>query len=140
MKNTTQRNEGFTLVEVAISMGIFALVISAAAQSLISFSATMQIQDQRNEAIVHCRAILAQIRRDRDNSALPFPQQVLQAWPNGSQSQDPALVRLTNEVINVAYEDVAADPLQVTVTSAWTDMQGRVVQVSLSSLITGENR
>ncbi len=131
---------GFTLIEVSLAMGLFAILMAVTAQALLGFSLTMQVQEQRNEALAHCRGVLAQMRQDRDNSVLPFPQQVLQLWPNNFQTQNPAVVRLPNEVLRVTYANVNADPLRVTVTSTWTDMQGRQLQVSLSSMLTGQNR
>jgi hypothetical protein len=83
---------------------------------------------------------MAQIRFDRDSSVLPFPQQILQVWPDEFQTQDPATVNLTNEVITITYADTAANPLNITVTSTWNNMRGRPMSVSLSSLFTGVNR
>ncbi len=135
-----RESAGFTLLEVTIAMGVFALVMASAAQVLLSFSSSMNIQEQRQQAVQHCRAVLTQMRQDRDTSVLPFPNQIVGTWPNGRQINDPNLVSLSNEIITVTYANAAADPLQVTVTSRWNDMQGRAVSATVSTLLTGSNR
>jgi type II secretory pathway pseudopilin PulG len=131
---------GLTLLEVALAMGIFAIVMSVSAQVLIGFSGAMEVQEQRQEAIQHCRAVLTQIRQDRDTSVLAFPDQILAVWPDGREVTDPTIVTLPNEVITVDYVNDGADPLSVTITASWTDMQGRPAAASVSTLLTGTNR
>lgn len=134
------QDHGFSLIEVSIAVSLFAVLMAAAAQSLLGYSFAMNAQEQKTEAMAHCRAVYAQIRFDRDASAFPFPQQILQTWPHETLVQDPAVVNLNNEVITVTYDDIAANPLNITVTSTWNDMRGRAMSVSLSSLLTGTNR
>lgn len=131
---------GLTLLEVSLSMAIFAVVMSVSAQVLIGFSGSMEMQEQRQEAVQHCRAVLAQIRQDRDTSVLAFPQQITTIWPDGRQVTDPEIVTLDNEVITVDYADDDADPLQVTITASWTDMRGRPAATAVGTLLTGTNR
>jgi len=131
---------GLTLLEVSLSMALFAVVMSVAAQVLLGFSGAMDVQEQRQEAVQHCRAVLAQIRQDRDTSVLPFPGQITAIWNDGREVTDPTIVTLDNEVITVDYADDAADPLRVTITAEWTDMRGRPARTSVSTLLTGTNR
>ena len=131
---------GMTLLEITMSMSMFAIIMSATAQVLVGFSGAMEVQEQRQEAMQHCRAVLAQIRQDRDTSVLPWPNQVLAVWPDNTQVQDPALVTLDNEIITVDYENAAADPLRVTIRANWTDMRGRPATTQISTLLTGTNR
>lgn len=140
LKSRMREESGLTLLEVAMAMGLFAVVMAVAAQILVGFSGAMEVQEQRQEAIQHCRAILAQMRRDRDASVLPFPDQVLAIWPDGREVNNPAFTSLDNEVITIEYADDGADPLRVTITSAWTDMRGRPAATSVSTLLTGTNR
>ncbi len=132
--------KGMTLLEVSLAMAIFAVVMSVSAQVLLGFSGAMEIQEQRQEAVQHCRAVLTQIRQDRDTSVLAFPQQITAIWNDGREITDPTIVTLDNEVVTVDYADANADPLQVTVTASWTDMQGRPAATSVSTILTGNNR
>lgn len=140
LKSRLRDESGLTLLEVSLSMGLFAVVMSVSAQVLVGFSGAMEIQEQRQEAIQHCRAVLAQMRQDRDTSVLPFPEQVLAIWPDGREVTDATIVTLDNEVITVEYADDGADPLRVSITATWTDMQGRPATASVGTLLTGTNR
>jgi len=133
-------DDGFTLVEIAVAMGIFAVCMAVAAQTLLTFSFAMDAQKEKTEAMAHCRAVYSQIRMDRDASAVPFPNQIIDVWPQGAAVADADLLTLPNEAIIVTYDNVTDNPLRVTVTSTWNDRMGRPIQVALSSLLTGQNR
>jgi len=127
---------GLSLIEVALAMGIFAIVMTSSAQVLASFTGAMDVQEQRHMAAQHCRALLAEMRQQRDAPGVGFPARLTNVWPDGFVTQNPAFVELPNETLTVVYGDLLANPLQVTVTSRWTDRSGRLLQVSVSTLLT----
>ena len=135
-------NAGVTLLEMTIAVAIFAIAVGAAAQTLVSFYATMDMQNQRVVAINHCRSVLSNMRNLRDtfpnSTANPnnFQNAILNAFPAEVETNGPA--GLNNAKVTVSYEDAraAANPLSPTVTLRWRDLRGHTCTVALSSAIT----
>lgn len=124
---------GVTLMELTIAMALFAIIMGAAAQSLISYYVAMDIQGQRDAATQHCRGLLSDMRAVRDApSPTPFPAKVVAQWPNGSVR--PGTLR--GQTLRVDYADPNANPLAVTVTSQSQDMKRRPIVVRLSTVLT----
>jgi prepilin-type N-terminal cleavage/methylation domain-containing protein len=135
-------NEGVTLLELTLAVAIFAIAVGAAAQTLISFYVTMDMQNQRVVAVNHCRAVLSNMRNLRDafpNSATTpnnFQNAVLAAYAPEVETDGPA--GLTSGKVVVSYEDAnpSTNPLVPTVMVQWHDLRGRTCTVSLSSAIS----
>ena len=135
-------SEGVTLLELTIAVAIFVVAVGAAAQILVSFYVTMDMQSQRVVAINNCRSLLSDMRNLRDafpNSATNptnFQSAVLAKYPPGANLDGPA--GLTGASVTVNYEDSnpTANPLAPTVTVEWRDLRGRTCTISLSSAIT----
>ncbi len=128
-------SKGFTLLELTIAMAIFAVTIGVAAQSLISFYAVVDMQNQRVVAMNLCRATLSQMRNARTTSLAT----VLAQYPVGYSVAGPAQLR--NSTLSVAYEGAnpaAANPLVPTVTVAWLDLRGHALSVRLSTALADQ--
>ncbi len=130
--------QGVTLLELMIAMALFALVLGAAAQSLVSYHSVMQLQEQRNAAAQNCKALLGQLRNDRDNDPGPFPDRVTDDFPNNWSTTDAAFCTLPDETLTVTYTNANANPLEVIVTSTWTPLRGGQAQFQLSTILTDQ--
>ena len=136
------KQEGFTLLELTLAVAILAVVIGATARTLISFYANLDLQDQRNIAIQHSRAILSDMRSVRDahpntaDNPTDFQTNVLEQFPNETVMTGP--LQLTNSEVEITYESAAptANPLTPTVTVRWKDLRGRQVSDSISTALT----
>ena len=128
-------SKGFTLLELTMAMAIFATTIGVAAQSLISFYAIVDMQNQRVVAMNQCRATLSQMRTARTTSLAT----VLTQYPVGYTVAGPAQLR--NSTISVANEGAnpaTANPLVPTVTVAWLDLRGHALSVRLSTALADQ--
>jgi len=140
----TTRNEGFTLLELTLAVAVFAVAIGVAAQSLISFYATMDMQHQRTVALQHCRAVLSDMRSVRDahpnTEELPtnFQTAVLAQFPEATIMTGPP--ELANAEVEITYEDpnATANPLAPTVTVRWQDLRGRQLSAAASTALTDQ--
>ena len=129
-----REERGVTLLELTIAVAVFAVVLGAAATTLVSFHVAMDLQNQRAVGIQHCRSVLSQIREVRNNNPTNFPGAVLAQWPDGSSVA--ALASLPQEQLVVGYTNTNANPLEVTVTCMWRDLRGRPAMLSVSTLLT----
>ena len=137
-------NDGLTLLELTLAVAIFAIAIGVAAQTLISFYATMDMQHQRTVAIQHGRSILSDMRTVRDahpntdEEPTNFQTNVLAAFPDGTTMTGPP--ELTNSEAEITYEDasVSANPLVPTVAVRWDDLRGRRITASVSTALTDQ--
>ena len=131
-----------TLLELTLAVAIFAITVGVAAQSLISYYAAMDMQNQRVIAVNHCRTIFSEMRtiRDANPNTTTSPHNcqdaIVAQYPNGAHLAGPALLR--NAAVDVAYEndDIIANPLVPTLTVQWQDLRGRTMTLRMSSAIT----
>jgi prepilin-type N-terminal cleavage/methylation domain-containing protein len=128
--------QGYTLLELTLAMALFAVVLGATAQSLVTYHANIEMQNMRSAAAQNARGVLAAMREMRDDPTQAFPAAILAQWPDGQAV--PGAGTLPGEQIIVTYADPAANPLEVTVVSVFNDMQGRPVRVQLGTALTGE--
>lgn len=126
------QKKGFTLLEIMVAIALFAIVLGATAETLISFYSTMDMQGLRAAAAQSCRGVLADMRVVRNANPNTFPQSITATWPEGQEFPG----SISGEVISVNYEDPAANPLVVTVISQTRDLRGRPVTVRVSSALT----
>lgn len=59
------KNAGMSLLEVTIALAIFSVVMGVTATSLVSFYTTMDIQEQRVDAMESCRSVMDALREKR---------------------------------------------------------------------------
>lgn len=144
-----KNSEGVTLLELTLAMAIFAVVIGVTAQSLVTFYARMDLQEQRTTAINVCRSVLNDMRSLRDSSSEEFHDALLEAFPEGMEisaesgwvppgAEEPITWNLKNSMIFITYEDPPDDTnlLVPTVSIVWEDLTGRVVRDTLTTALT----
>lgn len=82
------RMAGFSLLELTIAIAILMTILSITAQGLVSSHAVMRLQNQRNDAMNSCRAVISNLRQvaralpvstDCPNTGTQFPC-VLMSW------------------------------------------------------------
>jgi type II secretory pathway pseudopilin PulG len=141
-KRRLSSDAGVTLFEVTLAVAIFFVTVGVAAQSLVSFYAHMDMQNQRVIAVNHCQSVLSAMRNLRDaspNSAenpSHFQEAILAAYPSGTEKDGPGALK--GAKVKVTYDDPRAtvNPLTPTVTLWWQDLRGHPCTVALSSAIT----
>ncbi len=130
--NLCEKEKGFTLVETLVTILV---VATALLSSLIASTAI-----QRTAESIHDRAVAIQdanqVVEQMRNTALTgtFPGNVTAAFPDGAEVA--GFDDLTYEVVTVDFVDSNANPLDVTVTVAWTDNTNRAVTQTLRTLVT----
>src|SRR5262245_16258962 len=94
----TKRDEGFTLMELMMAVAIFSIVLGATAQALVSYYATLDVQNRRNTALRHCSTVLSQMREARTTVAT-FPSGLVSLYPNNGNVA--GVVSLPQETVRV---------------------------------------
>ena len=135
-KKRAQREEGFTLIEIMITMAVVVLALLG----LLSANTMMQ----RTSGTVFERAVASQhasqvVERMRDLATGSLAS-VTAAFPNGGNVNaatytSDATERLSNEAVVVSYADPAANPLDATVTVSWNAQGVRAVSTNIRTLI-----
>lgn len=143
---------GVTLIEITLAVAIFAGVIGVTAQSLMSFYVSIDIQEQRMEAVAACRSVMDSLREKRLEFRDNFPEGLL-TWINTQndsswadfQADNSEHVELADQSIEVACFNEAGDvadggdnPIVVHVTTNWVDRKGRALSASVVSMLTNE--
>jgi len=125
---------GLTLLEVTFAMASLAIVLGGAAQGLVTYHEHMELQRQRTVAMENCRTVVSQIRTIRDANINDFPNAIFAIFAD--EAAVAGFTALTNQRVSVDYTDIAANPLEVTVTSTWSDLRGRPVAFNMTTLVT----
>ncbi len=119
-------------MEVVLALGILALAITAMLQVSVGLLANGSISRHRTEAVLDAQAVLDSIRRLCD-TGVAVPAELVEAYPAGPVKLESA--SLPDEEIRVTYAAPTAAPLQVSVTVRWTEMNGRAMEETLTTLI-----
>lgn len=127
---------GFSLLELTIAMALFAVALGSVAQVLISASGTITLQQQRVTASQDCQALLSDIRAFRNTSTGAFPDSIVATWPNNGAVQ--GNWRLPGQTMTVTYANTASNPLTVTVTARWRNIDGQPAVLTMSTVLTDE--
>jgi Tfp pilus assembly protein PilV len=121
-----------SLIEAIVAIAIIAVGVVALVAQLEASYKTTSVNRETNKAMAHLQASLEKV------IATPFSN-ITTAFPSGStvtlDHVDTPDV-LDQERITVAYADVSADPLQITVTIQWKAFDGRMRTRTLSTLRT----
>lgn len=152
--HSLKANRGLTLVEVVFSIAIFMIILGATAQGLTSFFGALELQEQRTVAAQNSRTVLGWLRQARDENVEAFPAGVVRRFPaetplrnraplvtdGGKISRDAVDSNwpLPNQEVVVTYTDAEANPLEVSVVSRWTTLQGQSAQFTLTTLLTNQ--
>jgi len=134
------RNKAFSLIEVIIVMGILAVLLPALLKSIVSYSMLNALTRDRVIAIADCRLVIEQMRGiSKTASSLSEITDV--DWTNWGANN--GVDNLPSEVVSVVYTDLDSsgdplddDPLAITATITWQTQEGRMDNVSFSTLAT----
>lgn len=126
MKKNRQNNQGFTLMETVVGVGLFALALFFSLQTM-SFSLEFgQSSGDRMTAINETRRVLEQMRRAADVNGLASVANT--AWTTGNA--------LPGQNVVVTYPQGAGlNPLPVRVSMNWTE-KGKAISHTIDTLIT----
>lgn len=145
---------GVTLMEIMIAMAIFSIVIGVTATALTSFYVTLDLQEQRIEAVQSCRAVLGALREKRHQYQLPedqfdwpaylgwIDQQNTAGWPEflkqGAGHEELRDHSIEVLPFNLSGEPATAndDPIVFHVNASWIDRKGRSMQAQVVSALT----
>lgn len=151
MKRVLRGQQGMTLLEVVIAVAIFSLAIGISAQVLMQFYVSMDVQEQRIEAVNSCRSVLSAVREKR-SSVDNFPADLL-AWvttnntKNWTDYSNPnsGKVQLKGHTVKVnCYNQAGVKatnttiPLVVQITAEWKDRRGRTIDTDLVTVLASE--
>lgn len=121
---------GFTLIEVLITMIVFATAILSLMGVYGNLAALRETGRNINQAMADAGSVLEMIRENAGSGLATVTATDWTTW-----AQNNSLTSLSDEAVTVSYQDVAADPLNVTVQVAWTE-RGRARSATLQSFIT----
>ena len=135
-----RKEKAFTLIEVLIVTGILVVLLPALLQSIVGYSMLNAATRDRVIATADCRLVVEQIRSvSKTVSAVSDITSV--DWTNWAANN--GVNNLPAEAVAVTYTDLDAsgdplddDPLAITVTVTWQTQEGRVDNMSFSTLAT----
>jgi prepilin-type N-terminal cleavage/methylation domain-containing protein len=151
---------GFTLVEIVISLAIFAVTLGATAQGLGYAYGLVTLQNQRVVAANDCRAVISGLRNvvaaDPDTTGCPDTANKFPCLPMEYVSTFPAkrvpfsgLYTLRNETITITLKSstgsaavngtgasTSTNPLYTKVTVQWIGPRGITYTEVMSTIIT----
>ncbi len=123
---------GLSLVELILALGILAFAITATLQVSVSLLENGSVSRHRTEAVLDAQTVLDDMRALRD-TGVAVPADLVEAYPAGPLEFE--FASLPGEEITVAYGDTSSAPLTVSVTVRWTDMRGRPMEETLTTII-----
>jgi prepilin-type N-terminal cleavage/methylation domain-containing protein len=123
---------GFTLMELMIALVVTTLVIGGYVGANMKAQQTAEAMHERTLAIQDGNRAIEEMR-DASRTGT-FPDNVVMAYPNNGTPS--GFNNLTDEVVTVSYASTTANPLDVTVTVAWTSYVGREETEAVRTYIT----
>ena len=124
--------EGFTFIELLISMVVVVLLVMGFLGSATAMQAANFAAFERSIALQHANQVIETMRNTAASGT--FPGNVTAVYPNnGSVS---GFTTLTSEQVTVAYASAAANPLDVTVTVSYSENGRRAVTQTLRTYMT----
>ena len=126
------KEQGFTLVEVMITMVVVLLVLVGFIGANMAIQRASEAAYERTVALQDANRVIEQMRNLA--AAGNFPQNVTGIFPAAGQVA--GFANLTGEQVVVNYADPAADPLDTTVTVTWQENGVRQVNTALRTRIT----
>ena len=126
MKKNGQNNQGFTLMETVIGIGLFALALFFSLQTMALSLEFGQSSGDRMTAINETRQVLEQMRRVADVNGLTTVENTVWATNNVLPGQN---------VVVTYPQGTGLNPLPVRVTMNWTE-KGKANSYMIETLIT----
>ena len=129
-------NKGFTLIEVMVSILIFATAMVAFSTLYVTTARLNEASRNLTQAINDGRTIMEAMRDRAQSVGLAGEGGVTATYPQGTNLA-PAfgLSSLVNEAVTATYSNPNTDPLPVTVQVSWQE-SGRNRSVALDTLLT----
>lgn len=124
--------QGFTFIEVMISMVVIVLLVTGFLGSATSLQAANLAAFERSMALQDANQVIETMRNTAATGT--FPANVVAAYANNSTVS--GFTSLSGEQVRVSYANVAADPLDVTVTVSYNENGRRAVTAVLRTYIT----
>ena len=143
---------GVTLMEITLAVAIFAGVIGVTAHSLMSFYVSIDMQEQRMEAVATCRSVMDSLREKRHEFEDTFPEGLIAWVEQNNESHWEAFLADNSEHVELAEQSIEVtcfdmegnaaggddNPIQVQVTTEWLDRKGRAMSASIISVLTDQ--
>lgn len=127
---------GFTLIEVMMTMVVFAGAMAAFFSLYISTSRLTESSRNLTQAMNDGRIVMEAMRDTAQTGGLTGAGGVTGVYPAANNLAAAfGLASLQNEAIRATYTNAAADPLSVTLQISW-DEWGRTRTVSLDTMVT----
>ncbi len=127
---------GFTLIEVMMSMVIFAGAMAAFFGFYLTTARLNESSRNLTQAMNDARVILEAIRNTAQSGGLTGGNGVTGVYPAGNNMAGAfGLTSLQNENVRATYTNPAADPLPVTLQVSWDEWR-RSRSISLDTLVT----
>lgn len=130
-----KKRRGFTLVEVMISMAIFAGTLAAFAGVCVTMARLSESSRNLTQAMNDGRVVLEAMRDTAQSGGLTGASGVTGVYPQGNNlAVALGLNSLQNETIRATYSGV--DPLQVTLSMDWDEGVHNRDPITVETLIT----
>lgn len=121
----TDTKNGFTLVEVLVSMSIIVFSAVAIIQFYLSSIYLSQVNKEEAIATTHLTNIMEAIKcTPFNNITVDFPNGVAGGTTNNNYTNLVGGYVLGNEQITVSYINPNSDPLEITASATWKDTRG----------------
>ena len=130
MNNSRER--GFTLIEIMISMLVMAAVMVSILTANTLLSQASEGVYQRLFAIQDANQVIERMRIAAVTGT--FPGNVTAVYPNNGTVA--GFTSLTSETVTVSYVDATTNPLDVTVTVAYSENGRRATNTALRTFVT----
>ena len=124
--------DGFTLIEVMISLFVGAVALLAYISSNIAVDNAAQQSFEKTMALQDAQRVIEQIRNTAQTGQ--FPDNVTNVFPNATNLD--GFNNLSNEQVVVSYADQTTNPLDITVTVSWEANGRRDMDASLRTIVT----
>ncbi len=147
-------SRGLTLMEVTFALAIFAIVTAITAQSLVMFYVSVDIQEQRIEAIRVCKDVAGAIREQRESLKVSeWPGNMVawvegkndEGWPEYQRYREEGESDLPGQQITVECSNrdggapAAGDAvLEVRIYCTWQDRSGRPLEAQVVTYLANE--
>ncbi|MBN1688746.1 MAG: hypothetical protein JW893_06560 [Candidatus Omnitrophica bacterium] len=133
MKN---EESGFTLVEVVFTVCIVVVALLGIMSANTTAERSSEAAFEKSLAAQDANRVIELLRDAANTGSSPAFQTDVQNAESAAIAAAASMPAGLNESITVNYDDVSADPLDITVTVSW-DMNGvRTVSIALRTLLT----
>ncbi len=134
MQKPLGKQAGFTIIELMIALFVLTVMIATYVGANYAAQRTTEEMNERTIAIQDANRIIEQMRDASNTEDWDFPEDTVAAYPDGNTVA--GIENLPNETITVSYASPTSNPLDVTITVAWTSYMGREHTEAVETYIT----